>query len=162
MLTLPIINHRDGNQTPDHCRACGGNCCQNAPGIALPSDFGPRETMKDAIVGYLRSRYWSIDWWEGDTEEGGNLHQVYYVRPATVHCIGKVRDASWGGTCSLWSKDHGCSLAFANRPHECRHLRGVPLIDGKRQCVGESKEWYCKQWREFQEEVIEAMNEAMA
>lgn len=161
-ISLPVIYQRDGNTTPNHCRECGGRCCQNAPGIALPSDFGPRETLADTILSYLKTRYWSVDWWEGDTEESGHLYQVYYVRPATLYCIGKVRDPSWGGPCALWSEEYGCSLQFENRPHECRHLRGAPLVNGERNCVGEDKEWYVKQWRPFQEEVIEAMNAAMS
>lgn len=154
-IELPIIDRRDGTQGAATCQACGGRCCQQMPGLTHPSDFGPRETLTGVLVSYLRTGFWSIDWWEGDPREGGELTQVYYVRPATVKGIGKLCDPSWGGCCALWSADHGCSLAFENRPMECRHLKPVP---GDANCKGKGKEWFVRQWIPYQAEVVASMD----
>ncbi len=124
--SLSIIDRTDGVQGAETCRQCGGMCCQKMPGIAFPDDFGPRETLTAVLVEYFRTGYWAIDCWEGmDYEPNPLLRQtVYYVRPATVKAKaeGKLSDWSWGGTCSLWSAEKGCSLAFNNRPRQCRTL----------------------------------------
>lgn len=169
-LTLPVINSNQGSRDEAICRECGGVCCQQSPGIAHPRDFGPKETFVDVVCDYLSTGFWAIDCWEGDIRKdkgrkvrGEELCQVWYVRPAEVQKKGQLIDRSWGGTCILWSKDHGCSLLFHNRPFQCRMLKPNALRGSEQGCIfpkGSSKPDVVMSWVPYQsrmEIVIERM-----
>jgi hypothetical protein len=160
MIDLPVIHQRDGCQDAAQCRACGGRCCQTAPGIAAPQDFGPRETLVATIASYLRTGFWCIDCWEGDIDDRKELSQILWVRPASLDRKGKLTDFAWAHLtpCALWTQECGCSLSFENRPHQCRHLQpAAPNEKGERDCQGQGKEEYARQWRPFQREVEAAL-----
>ncbi len=157
MQILPVIDKTDGVQDAAMCRECGGGCCKSMPGIAYPSDFGPRETLVATLLTYLRSGKWAIDWWEGDIVEGGPLPCIYWIRPATVMGAGKLFDASWGGQCSLWTEKYGCGLPFRQRPYQCRNLKPRPMPEREKSgCEGDGKEEAAHAWRDYQEEIKQA------
>ena len=66
---------------PILCAACGGRCCQQAPGECIPQDFGNTyEEIKRNLSKALKSGFYSVDWWEGKSRawEG---NRGFYVRP---------------------------------------------------------------------------------
>lgn len=109
---------------PDVCGPCGGACCKQMPGAAMPEDFGApdRRRMEQMLTDRLASGRWAIDWWEGDPRPGKNdLDRGYFVRPATAARRGRIFDPSWGGACTFHGPS-GCEI-FADRPSGCRGLR---------------------------------------
>ena len=100
----------------DTCSECGGSCCKSFPGAAMPRDFGAPDVavMRYRIASALASRRWSVDWWEDTSPQP-------FIRPATVAGFGKLRDPSWGGTCTFHGPN-GCTI-FPSRPSGCRGLK---------------------------------------
>ncbi len=100
------------------CSECGGECCDNMPGAAYPSDF---DCDKNKIINALKSGKWAIDWWpRGIRKKAG-----YYLRPAVKGKEGTIKDPSWGGKCTFLTKK-GCTLKAIDRPRECRFLEPRP------------------------------------
>lgn len=160
---LPVIYRQDGKRDAKRCRECGGTCCKQVPGITWPSDFFPHEQLQEILESYLRTGYWSVDWWEGDPRDenavpiGERLSCVYYLRPATVFGKGKLRDPSWGGQCVFWTQEHGCGLMYQNRPHECRHLNPASCTHDNPEESGISKQQTCIEWIPYQAQIIAAL-----
>jgi hypothetical protein len=127
-------------------------CCQTAPGIPLPSDFG---TTQGDLARGLRRMFsggkWSFDYWESDAA----MPHTLYPRPSTVGREGLTVDAGWGGICSLLT-DAGCSLPFSSRPFECRDLR--PNALGFQFCAPETatggKMRVISEWRPYQDLIL--------
>lgn len=142
-VNLPVINVTSGVQDAATCARCEGECCKRSPGIVHPGDLGPRSSLVEVLVAYVRTGRWAFDYWEGDPRPKSRqskppLTECYYLRPATIKAPGKVIDASWGGQCCLLT-DAGCSLAFENRPRQCRELVPNP------ECPGRCDEPFSKQ-----------------
>ena len=131
--SLPVLTNEDAKT----CGACGGKCCKGMPGILAPEDVGApdRDVMRARLVEMLSSGRYAIDWWEGDprrkAERGDDdyLGSVDYVRPAVKGYEGQLEHPSWGGECTFLRPD-GCSMSFAERPHNCREL--VPSAEWAR------------------------------
>jgi hypothetical protein len=171
-MKLPVINQSSGVEDVALCKECGGKCCEAAPGGAYPEDFGPRETMARVMADYFKTGFWGVDSWDGDPrpypQPGGALDRVLYVRPHTVEGKGRkhITDWSWGGACCLWNPDTGCSLEFANRPHQCRVvIPGSLKQDGMRHCSypqgdgadDRPKRVLASAWIDYQDEIELAM-----
>lgn len=133
---LPVLSsHEDASL----CGPCGGRCCQQMPGSALPADFGAgTPAFAQRIESALASGRWAVDWWEGDprVEKGSALSplemmfassymEAHYLRPATAGMEGEVFDPSYGGRCTFHS-ERGCGI-FPSRPSGCRGLKPMPL-----------------------------------
>lgn len=139
---LPMFQTLDSYERPDICGPCGGKCCQNAPGIASPEEFGaPDEAvMRQEIGDRLCTGRWALDWWEGDPrpeperarDEDGNTESpsppAYYLRPAVRGHEGALYHPSWGGVCTFHGPT-GCEI-FPDRPDGCRGLE--PHAEGTR------------------------------
>lgn len=111
---------------PDLCASCGGSCCRQMPGAAMPEDFGDSlETIETSLREALSSGRWAIDWWEGDPREGDprdgseRLLGAYFARPAVRGSDGLFDTTV--GTCTFLG-DHGCTI-FDARPSGCRGLK---------------------------------------
>lgn len=92
------------------CKKCGGACCKQMGCHYSPSDFS--EITYESLMAEIKKGHISIDWWEGECDE-------YFLRIRNVER--QVVDPSWGGTCSLLSKN-GCVLKFEDRPLGARAL----------------------------------------
>lgn len=123
------------------CIGCGA-CCKRAPGIYLPSDFGP--DWQARVRELLAAGDTQIDWWEGDPRfesdwpDGADepvherrrddwpdvprLSRACYVRPATTLTRGLPFDACWGGRCVHLSDETGCTLERSGMPSQCKAL----------------------------------------
>lgn len=138
------------------CAECGGDCCKDMPGIYSPEDFGaPNRTVmiRRIKAAFLADRA-CVDWWEGNFQK---VNSPKHVRPQTVRSRGRLRDPSWGGTCSMLTET-GCSLARKEMPYGCRVLKPRQTPDGD--CTlpkGEedAKKVATQQWLGYQD-VIEA------
>lgn len=114
------------------CSACGGKCCQRAPGLYHPADFGlPGSASERNVLETLAEGNTAIDWWEGDPRgtdrEDPDFHpRGYFLRPATAKQHGHLRDPSWGGQCVHWTQQRGCALTPVERPAQCRRLIPSP------------------------------------
>jgi hypothetical protein len=105
---------------PILCAACGGWCCQQAPGECIPQDFGNTyEEIKRNLSKALKSGFYSVDWWEGKSRawEG---NRGFYVRPR-VKGIKEAYDPSWGGEC-IFHSEKGCALTTEDRPYRCKSI----------------------------------------
>lgn len=109
----------------DICKKCGGDCCK-AMGCHLSPEFlgdldpdKDYEEIKNKIKELLDTGNYSIDWWNGDTEDIKELGIVPYLRIRNV--CSPIIDASWGGRCKLLT-DNGCSLSFEDRPKGGKYL----------------------------------------
>ncbi len=109
------------NNESSLCAECG-RCCTKYAGMCWPDDVKPLTLEK--IVAMLKTGYYSIDWWEGDPREDGELGCVYMLRPAHTNRPPGMLDPSWFGTCRFLSEG-GCSLPFEDRPTQCRAL--IPM-----------------------------------
>lgn len=105
----------------DICAECGGTCCKQLPGAAMPADFGGADL--GLLTEAFKSGKWAVDWWEGDPTDG-DLDRAYWIRPA-IRGGHNLFDPSWGGTC-IFHGDDGCALDLQDRPQECRELQPVP------------------------------------
>ena len=133
----------------EHCKACGGYCCNHMSGATYPNDF--KKPLHDSLVEAFKSGEWSIDWWEGETP-------IHYVRPKhlKVKWGGSLLDPSWGGVC-VFLTESGCRLPADKRPAECRSLHKT---DGG-SCVAEhNKETAAIAWKRFQKVITKAAKEA--
>lgn len=138
-------------EKPSICAACGGVCCKALPGAEWPEDNNEK-----SIRIKLSSGNYALDWWEGDTEDGGDLRRVLFLRPSTKGMEGQVFDASWGGECGFLTST-GCSLSAEDRPRGCRELE--PVEGGA--CINHdgAKEGAAKAWRPQQEMLERIGNE---
>lgn len=114
---------KDDYVRADLCKPCGGVCCKQMPGAALPEDLGAsRIEIIAEMTNRLASGRWVFDWWEGDPRKGkGKLSQAYYLRPATTGKEGRLLDPSHGGQCTFFDQEKGCTI-FKTRPSGCRGL----------------------------------------
>lgn len=160
-LTQPIkLTVIANNENPSMCTECGGNCCKNYAGGAIPSEFGApsKPVMMYKIWRALASGLWAVDSWEGDPRPDiDELSETMYLRPAHTNAISKVMDRSWGGTCVFWDNDGGCSLSWDERPAVCRDL--VPNYLSTAGCF--NNEQYTKgavalAWIPYQDIIAEA------
>lgn len=161
VLELPVVAK---NETPDTCRACGGDCCKSMPGSYHPAQFGPDLA---GVYELLRDGRASIDRWEGSEvklrREDGKTEYVpipnqgYYLRPAiktgrrkgvplfafmaTPDGDGGVFDLSYGGEC-VHLGAAGCGLKFEDRPLNCQALVANPARNPDRDV-------YCRTPEEF-------------
>lgn len=132
----------------DLCAKCGGLCCQQCPGLTVPSDFKDN----DAILAAIKSGRWCLDWYEADgTFEQGD---VYFVRPSIKGREGKTRHAAWGGECTFLGPD-GCTSGI--KPHQCRTLVARPgMLCRHDDARFEGKAYYAEAWlgmQDFLEEI---------
>jgi hypothetical protein len=101
------------------CKLCQGKRCTTCAGSYIPSDF--KEPITSAfILSLLHDGKYAIDWWDGDATGTGKLSVTRYIRPR--HVGESAIKGSWGGVCVNWSKEKGCSLTEADRPHQCKKL----------------------------------------
>lgn len=127
------------------CASCA-KCCLSLPGQFFPVDLGQD---KDARVvkakELLTTGLYSIDWYEGDYIEDGEMDQIYHLRPATRTARGVIFDGSWGGACALLGPS-GCTIDRADRPTVCKALKPT---DGS--CNGLTKHDVAIAWRDDSE-----------
>jgi len=156
----------------DICKKCGGNCCKALPGFALPKDIiknFPDKNLKNSVIKALKSKEWSIDWYEGAEETDGK--DYYFIRPAIdykpmLEILKKTKidmknsfmvkrfknlifDPSFGGRC-IFLTESGCKLSEELRPDACKRLKAK---EGKnKKCTydikGNVKLYYGKKWEE--------------
>jgi Fe-S-cluster containining protein len=142
------------NLNPTVCKACGGSCCKQQPGITLPEQWGStREEITAAIAAAFATGKWAIDWWEGDVDQKGDLDDVYFVRPHAVgfDAVRIFHGAGQDRQCTFLQKD-GCSLTPTERPDGCLLL--VPNKDYTNclpEGIGNVKEKYAWAWRPYQD-----------
>lgn len=103
---------------PDVCVPCGGRCCKTAPGMAVPSDFGPPDALKEALTEALRSGRWTIE--AGPDTPG--VVDGYIVRPAIKGDEGLSFSTRTFGECTFLDPVVGC-LIFEKRPAQCRAVK---------------------------------------
>jgi len=122
----------ENNENFETCKRCGGQCCKNCAGI-----YHPDEILKlpDHIIKQMfESKLLAVDTWDGDPrdeyEEDKELYRVYYFRPRHKN-EDHIVSESWGGEC-VHLTETGCSLAFKDRPYQCR-----ALIPGEERCTWE-------------------------
>jgi hypothetical protein len=107
---LPVLTERRTDF--EACVDCG-RCCKSYPGLYVPEDFGgDLERMVNAV----RKGVAQMDRWDG---EGDELGTVYFLRAPELHAEELDYYESWGGPCALL-RDDGCSLAYEQRPRNCR------------------------------------------
>jgi Fe-S-cluster containining protein len=137
-----LVVIQDSFVQPDLCGPCGGKCCRNMPGAAMPSDFGTTpDEIRARLIERLRTGRWAIDWWEGDPRpDQDEVSRGYFVRPATKDSLGELLDPSWGGDCTFRGEG-GCDI-FDERPSGCRGLKPAQdskgcedVHSGKRDCA---------------------------
>lgn len=138
----------ENNENFKICSTCNGKCCKSHPCAVFPEDIKP--LSKEKIREMINSNY-CINWWEGDVIEEGNLSRVYYIMPR-VKGDNRVIVNSWGGECTFFVNNKGCSLSWQDRP-----TGGKLLIPGVGSCTilgGKSDKFLaCMAWRrdEYQE-----------
>lgn len=103
----------------DECATCGGECCQNAPGNALPEDVhgGDEDELRERLEALLATGRWTI---EHGIETPG-LWGNWIVRPAIKGDEGQRYTEETHGLCTFWSAN-GCEI-FEQRPTGCRALK---------------------------------------
>ena len=128
------------------CRACGGQCCLNMPGIVHPENIPSANTLRQMLA----SGRYTIDCWEGDPRQNHDeLQQCFYVRPAIKGKEGWITDYAWNGACTFLTAATGCELPYNGRPHQCRKLEPA---DNPTRCTGAlTKRDYVIAWLPFQE-----------
>ena len=146
------------NLNPVICSSCEGVCCKNQPGVTAPRQWGDTtEEMVKNLTSAFASGRWAVDWWEGDTESGGDLNDVYFVRP---HAVGYYQDTLFHGAghdrqCNFLGKT-GCELTPEARPDGCLQLVPTP---SHKNCLPEgapSKREYAVMWRTYQDTIMQA------
>lgn len=100
------------------------------PGAVYPEDL--KEVTVEHISALINQGY-QFDSWDGDprVDKGEevpleeHVDRGWYLRPQTVDSRGELYDPSWGGKC-IFLTNKGCSMAFKERPRECRTLTPSP------------------------------------
>ncbi len=138
---LPVVQD---HVNADLCQPCGGKCCQNFPGLAVPSDFGTDKfTIESALLVALESGRWALEY-----VENGPWH-VLAVRPVIKGREGHAFDDSFRGVCTFHSAE-GCEI-FENRPYQCRSLEPKPEL----RCVQHSRQWEtANAWHAYQRTLV--------
>jgi len=173
---LPLVSSLPARESPSSCGVCAGACCKNLPGTTAPQEWGrTRQEIFENVVKALRSKRWTIDWWEGDPRDvrgqsrtPGALTQTYYVRPAIKKREGEVFHAGggWGanatGDCSFLGP-RGCELPSGRRPVECRALIAGPYNEKEKyhECKGDArygKKMNAMRWIPYQDLLYKAGN----
>jgi hypothetical protein len=122
-----------GNERPDLCAGCGGQCCRTRPGIEAPDRFLATPDPVAALAAALASGDWvlaehvGVPWVDGvEPTEDQRRRLIRYPRPATL------AEQGLGGTprdplapCAFLDPD-GCRLPFESRPRMCRALVPSP------------------------------------
>lgn len=117
-----VITFQETYEKPSICSACGGKCCKSYAGASFPDEWQApnRIAMKSLLKYALSTGKWAVDFWDGDPTENGDRDKSYFIRPAHTNALGRIVDASWGGTCVFLTRQ-GCSLG-TNRPTGCKGL----------------------------------------
>ncbi len=136
------------------CASCG-QCCKTMPGAMAPGDL-PGDPVA-AAAELVRTGRWCLDWWEGDTERGGPLSQVYYLRPAIKGHEGEVHHAGWRGECTFLG-EQGCTLPRDSMPTGCRALRPTE-VTGKACVNSYDKPQVAPDWRPMQTGLVAELGE---
>ena len=162
MAQLPIDLEITIN--PNLCASCG-RCCSFRPGRSLPSDWGETD---DEIARRLRialeNGNYTNDPWEGDPRPGMDEHgQVAQIRPAGRDYVGQLMHAPyWEEVPCVFLGEAGCTLAFAERPYQCRALMpGMNTETGERNCetIGMSARDLAIAWVPYQPMLRMIMND---
>lgn len=149
-----MLNEKE--YTSEICIRCKGECCKSSPGIYHPNDFGNNESeIKKNIMKRLKEGNIQFDCWEGDPRDEFQqidgapeygLYRAYHIRPSIVGHL-ELFYPAWVGACTFLS-DNGCSLAFDERPDNCKRL--MPLPQEKSRCkidgVENPKRYYTLLW----------------
>lgn len=122
---------KEFRKNPAICGRCGGHCCRQMPGAAVPADF---DHDVGRVIRALASGLWAIDWWEAE-------RPGYYLRPAIFGRQGELFHRSWGGSC-VFLGPRGCRLR--RRPAQCRNLE--PRADGECHLHGLTKRAVARAW----------------
>ena len=96
------------NEDKDRCRACGGKCCQYAPGAYHVEDSVPNDAVLDCVI----------------VVNGDSQRKILFPRAAVKGKEGIKNDAFNNGVCTHLSPE-GCDLPSYDRPMECKHL--IPM-----------------------------------
>ena len=154
MRLLQII--QSTNEDAAVCTKCGGACCKEQPGITAPAQWGTSaEEIKANLTAAFVTGKWAVDWWEGGTESGGTLNEVYFVRPAAKYVTDFFHGAGHNRECVFLGSE-GCALTASERPDGCLQL--IPSRNAQ-DCLPKgapSKEFYAKAWRSHQKEILAA------
>ena len=136
------------------CKECGGNCCKTMGCHYSPEDF--KDISYESLKKEIERGHISIDWWEGDPADDGELNigeKAFFLR---VRNIGAgIVDASWGGVCMLLGED-GCILNDEDRPKGGRLL--VPCEDGKCEVLY-SKQQAAIDWLKYKDILLRLYDE---
>jgi Fe-S-cluster containining protein len=154
-----------GNERPDLCGACGGQCCLGRPGLEAPERFLAAPEPAAALAAALASGDWilvehvGVPWVNGVPPPDEDRYRVIrYPRPATVEERGRGA-AFRAGELSpcVFLGQGGCRLEFAHRPRMCQSLE--PAWDGE--CEAEwDQRAAALAWLPHQALVAEAMARA--
>jgi len=126
-----------GNERPDVCRACGGECCLHRPGIEAPDRFLAAPDPAGALAGSLASGDWvllvhrGVPYEPGEPRDPADADRILrYPRPATVaeRASGEVFRGGESSPC-VFLAPGGCRLPFAERPRMCRSLEPSAVGD---------------------------------
>ena len=130
----------------DICARCGGQCCKGFPGIYWPEDIRP--LTEQTIGTMITDKIACVDWWEGSLPNIGES-EIRFLRARAINDHGAIV-GSRGGQC-VHLTENGCTLAYAQRPRECREL--IPRDKEDAKCVfpaGVSKEAAAVAWLPYQ------------
>lgn len=135
------------------CASCGF-CCNNLPGLTIPSDWGrDDDEIRTNITAALASGDYCVDRWEGDPRYDdyhteGYLSSVEMVRPRLRDYKDRLTHYPFWerGACLLLTPT-GCSLPLERRPYECRSL--MPQPDRKCYQLGMKKQEIAIEWVPF-------------
>jgi Fe-S-cluster containining protein len=143
-------------ENPTICAKCGGKCCKDIPGAALPSDFD--EPLIDSLTEALMSGNWMLD--QADHRCNGGV-DTYFPRLKQRHPNAKLTE--WmdyeevgRGPCVMLT-ENGCSLPYEKRPSECRLVEPNEI-----RCVQHAgSRWdFIEAWQPYQNEVSTALRRA--
>jgi Fe-S-cluster containining protein len=118
------------NERPAICRACGGECCLNRPGLEAPDRFLAAPDPADALAEALGSGDWvlvlhrGVPWVDGVPPPAEDRYRIIrHPRPATVaeRATGTVFASGESSPC-VFLDPGGCRLGFEARPRMCQSL----------------------------------------
>lgn len=142
---------------PDVCAECGGECCKNLPGAAMPEDF-PGDLFTELVKAFKTGK-WAVDWWEGDPREDKmELSKAYFIRPATTDSK-FIYDPAWSPARCVFLADAGCELEPEKRPTGCRLLE-PKHPHGHCEAHGATKQQAAIAWLPYTEIIEAAVSEA--